>query len=51
MENINSDPTRKDPFEVILDGYVVETGLTFIVTIDVETYKALFMKKENKTNQ
>ncbi|MEO7535370.1 MAG: translocation/assembly module TamB domain-containing protein, partial [Ferruginibacter sp.] len=38
---------KKDPFEVILDGYVVETGLAFIITMDLESYKALFLKKDN----
>ena len=36
---------NKDQFEVILDGYVVETGVAFIVTMDYDKYKELFMKK------
>jgi hypothetical protein len=35
----------KNKFEVILDGYVVESGLSFIVTLDYEMYKDLFIKK------
>ena len=39
---------NKDQFEVILDGYVVETGLGFIVTMDYDKYKELFVTKNKK---
>lgn len=35
----------KNKFEVILDGYVVESGLSFIVTMDYEKFGELFGKK------
>lgn len=39
----------KNKFEVILDGYIVETGLSFIVSMDYEKFKELFShKKKNK---
>jgi hypothetical protein len=37
---------RKDEYEVILDGYVVETGVAFILTLDYDKFKELFMKKK-----
>lgn len=35
----------KNKFEVIMDGYVVETGLSFIVSMDYEKFSELFTKK------
>jgi translocation and assembly module TamB len=35
----------KSKFEVILDGYVVESGLSFLVTMDYEKFKELFENK------
>lgn len=40
---------RKDQFEVTVDGYVVETGVAFVVTFDYDRFKELFNKKHNKT--
>ncbi len=43
---------RKDQFEVTVDGYVIETGLAFIVTYDYDKFKEFFKKKEkNKSNK
>ena len=40
---------NKNQFEVILDGYVVETGLAFIVTMDYEKfYELVSFKKSSK---
>ncbi|MEP6676462.1 MAG: translocation/assembly module TamB domain-containing protein [Ferruginibacter sp.] len=36
---------KKTQYEVILDGYVVETGVAFIVTMDYDKFKELFRKK------
>ncbi len=36
---------RKNQFEVVLDGYVVETGLGFVVTMDYDKFRELFVKK------
>ena len=36
----------KNQFEVVLDGYVVETGLAFVVTMDYNKFKELFRKKK-----
>ena len=39
---------RKNQFEVVLDGYVVETGLGFVVTIDYDKFNELFRRKKKK---
>ena len=39
----------KNQFEVVLDGYVVETGLAFVVTMDYNKFKELFRKKKKAT--
>jgi len=36
---------KKNQFEVILDGYVVETGIAFIVSMDYDKFRELFKKK------
>jgi translocation and assembly module TamB len=37
---------RKNQFEVVLDGYVVETGLGFIVTLDYDKFNELIRRKK-----
>ncbi|MEO6549873.1 MAG: translocation/assembly module TamB domain-containing protein [Ferruginibacter sp.] len=39
---------NKNPLEVILDGYIVETGVAFIITMDYEKYRELFINKNKK---
>ena len=39
---------RKNQFEVILDGYVVETGVGFVVTMDYDTFSELFRRNKRK---
>jgi len=39
---------RKNQFEVVLDGYVVETGLGFLVTMDYDRFNELFRRKKKK---
>ena len=39
---------KKTQFEVILDGYVIETGLAFIVTMDYDKFGELFTRKSKK---
>ena len=36
----------RNQFEVILDGYVVETGVAFIVTMDYDKFYELFRRKK-----
>ncbi|UAY53337.1 translocation/assembly module TamB [Ferruginibacter albus] len=42
---------RKDQFEVILDGYVVQTGVGFVLTLDYDKFKELFEKKRTKSEK
>ena len=42
---------NKDPFQVILDGYVIETGLAFIVTVDYDLLQELFLKNRQSPGQ
>jgi translocation and assembly module TamB len=35
----------RSQYEVLLEGYVVENGLSFVVTMDYNTFKELFRKK------
>lgn len=37
---------RKNQFEVALDGYVVENGLSFIVTMDYDKFREIFGRKK-----
>ena len=39
---------NKNQFEMILDGYVVETGLAFIVTMNYDKFEELFGGKKEK---
>lgn len=41
----------KNQFEVTVDGYVVENGLAFIVTMDYDKFKELFTKKKRRTRK
>ncbi|MEO5892181.1 MAG: translocation/assembly module TamB domain-containing protein [Ferruginibacter sp.] len=40
---------KKTPFEVVLDGYVIETGLAFIMTMDYDMFNELFYRRNKKT--
>lgn len=37
---------RRNQFEVILDGYVVETGIGFVLTMDYDKFRELFRKRK-----
>lgn len=37
---------RKNAYEAVLDGYVIESGVSFIVTLDYEKFRELFQKKK-----
>ena len=40
---------KKTQFEVILDGYVIETGLAFVVTMDYDKFRDLINRKTKKS--
>jgi len=37
---------KKDQFDVTVDGYVTETGVGFVLTLDYDHFKELFQKKD-----
>jgi hypothetical protein len=39
---------RLDQYEVALQGQVVETGLTFIITLDFDHFREIFEKKKKQ---
>ncbi|MDB5277533.1 MAG: hypothetical protein JWR61_2488 [Ferruginibacter sp.] len=42
---------KKTQFEVILDGYVLETGVAFVVTMDYDKFRELFERKKKKATK
>jgi hypothetical protein len=39
---------RRNQYEVVLDGYVVETGVGFVVTMDYYRFRQLFMNRKKR---
>lgn len=39
---------RKNDFQGILEGYVIETGVGFIITVDYNQFKEIFQKKKKR---
>jgi len=39
---------RKDDYDDIVEGYVIETGVGFIITIDYNKFKEIFRSKKKK---
>src|SRR5206468_7169524 len=37
---------RKNEYEGIIEGYVIETGVAFIITLDYNKFRNLFMSKK-----
>jgi len=42
---------RKNDYEGIVDGYVVETGLGFIITVDYNKFKQIFTNRKKKREE
>ena len=42
---------RKNEYEGQIDGYVIETGVTFIITLDYNHFRELFRKKKKQPVQ
>jgi len=42
---------RKDQYETIVEGQVIETGVSFILTLDYDQFKELFRRKKQKEIQ
>jgi hypothetical protein len=39
---------RKNEYEGLVDGYVIETGLGFILTVDYNRFSQIFQSKEKR---
>lgn len=39
---------RKNEYEGIVDGYIIETGLSFIISVDYNQFSELFKKRRNQ---
>ncbi|MBC8155634.1 MAG: translocation/assembly module TamB domain-containing protein, partial [Bacteroidetes bacterium] len=39
---------RRNSYQAVLEGYVIETGVGFVVTVDYNTLRQLFGKKEEE---
>jgi NAD kinase len=39
---------RKNDYDDVVEGYVIETGLGFLITIDYDHFKEIFQSKKKK---
>jgi translocation and assembly module TamB len=39
---------RKNEYEGIIDGYVIETGVSFIISVDYNRFRQIFLSKEDR---
>ena len=39
---------RKNEYEGILDGYIIESGLSFIISVDYNRFMEIFRKRKNQ---
>ncbi|MBC7948850.1 MAG: translocation/assembly module TamB [Chitinophagaceae bacterium] len=39
---------RKNDYQGVVDGYIVESGLSFIITVDYENFRQLFTRKRRQ---
>jgi hypothetical protein len=42
---------RKNDYEAVVDGYVVETGLRFVMSVDYNKFKDIFTLRKNRRKQ
>jgi hypothetical protein len=42
---------RKNDYEAVVEGYVIETGLKFIITVDYNKFKEIFQKRRRGENR
>ncbi|MCW3107157.1 MAG: hypothetical protein JWQ09_1663 [Segetibacter sp.] len=42
---------RKNDYEAVVEGYVIETGLKFIITVDYNKFKEIFRKRRRPSDQ
>jgi hypothetical protein len=39
---------RKNRYEGVVDGYIIETGISFLITVDYNRFSELFRKRKNQ---
>ncbi len=39
---------RKNQYQSILEGFIIETGVSFIVTADYDLFREIFQKQKNE---
>jgi hypothetical protein len=39
---------RKNEYEGIIDGYIIETGVSFIISVDYNRFRQIFLSKEER---
>lgn len=42
---------RKNQFQTVLEGYVVETGVSFVITMDYDAFREIFQKSTGSKNE
>jgi translocation and assembly module TamB len=42
---------RKNEYEGIIDGYIIETGVSFIITVDYNRFREIFLNREERTKR
>jgi len=42
---------RKNDYEAVVEGYVVETGLKFVMSVDYNKFKDIFIQRKNRRQQ
>jgi len=42
---------RKNDYEAVVEGYVIETGLKFIISVDYNKFKEIFQKRKKAPSQ
>jgi hypothetical protein len=39
---------RKNEYEGVIDGYIIETGVGFIITVDYNNFRQIFISKRER---
>ena len=39
---------RKNRYEGVVDGYIIETGLSFLISVDYNRFSQLLRKRKNQ---
>ncbi len=42
---------RKNQYQAVLQGFIIETGVSFIITLEYDEFRELFQKSINESNE